>query len=317
MYGKFKVAILDDYQNVALSMVDWSSLTELTEITSYDDHQVDESEIVTRLMPYEIISVMRERTPLYGSLLKQLPNLRLIVSTGPGNASIDTITANELGIIVKNTGHVFSGAPELTWSLLLAMARSIPQESGRVKSGGWQMSIGKDLAGQTIGILGLGNIGKTVSGYAKAFGMKVLAWSEHLTEELAEASGAVKVSKEELFRQSDFITIHLPLSERSRGLVKADDIQLMKSSAILINTSRGPIVDENALITALKDSAIAGAALDVFDTEPLRPDHPFRLLNNVIATPHIGYVTENTYRLYYGDTVKAITEWILQHNEIR
>jgi phosphoglycerate dehydrogenase-like enzyme len=310
MKNKINIAILDDYQNAAMSVADWSPLLELAEITAYHDHQTLENEIVARLLPYEVISVMRERTPFTGDLLRQLPNLKLIVSTAPANHSIDTDTAEQLGILVKNTGYVPNGAPELTWALLLAAARSIPQEVIGVRAGKWQSTLGKDLAGQTIGIVGLGNIGRKVAAYAKAFDMNILAWSENLTELAAAESGARKVSKAELFRESDFITLHLPLSDRSRGIVGSQDIQSMKSTAILVNTSRGPLADEAALIAALQTNAIAGAALDVFDTEPLMADHPFRSLPNVIATPHLGFVTENTYRLFYAETVKTIAEWL-------
>ncbi|MFA6083461.1 D-2-hydroxyacid dehydrogenase family protein [Mucilaginibacter sp.] len=314
MEAKIRIAILDDYQDIARSIVDWSPLNDIAEITAYHDHMASESEIITSLLPYQIISVMRERMPLNGRVLEQLPNLKLVVSTGPANHSIDIKKAEQLGIAVRNTGYIPNGAPEMTWGLLLSAARNIPQESANVKSGKWQQTVGKDLAGQTIGIIGLGNIGMKVASYAKAFDMKILAWSEHLTDEAAAGAGAQKVSKEELFYQSDFITIHLPLSDRSRGIITARDIASMKPTSILINTSRGPLVNEDALIAALVNKQIAGAAIDVFDVEPLNLDHPFRSLENVIATPHLGFVTENTYRGFYQDTVEAITEWFNENN---
>jgi len=312
MRKDIKIAILDDYQNAALTFADWSSIAKTAEITVFEDHQTDENEIRNRLLPYQVISVMRERTPLSGQLLKQLPNLKLIVSTGPANNSIDMKVAADLGIMVQHTGYVNSGAPELTWGLLLAAARNIPEETTNIRQGKWQTTIGKDLSGKTIGIIGLGRIGGKVASYAKAFDMKVIAWSQNLTTQKAAEAGAAKVSKEELFTDSDFITIHVPLSEGSRGLVSGEYLNLMKPTAILINTSRGPIVNEKALIDALAEKRIAGAVLDVYDIEPMAADHPFRQLTNVTVTPHIGYVTENTYKVFYGDTVKLITEWISQ-----
>ena len=282
------------------------------DLTVFCDHLDDPVLVVERLLPYVIICVMRERTPLSREILEQLPNLKLIVSTGMRNASIDAKAAEELGIIIKPTGYLDSGAPELTWALLMAIARQIPIESANVQSGGWQTTVGTDLKGKTIGIVGLGRIGSKIAQYAKAFDMNVIAWSQNLTQEKAAEAGATFVDKATLFRESDFVTIHLVLSARSRGIITLDDLELMKPSAYFINTSRGPMVDEQALIGILQQEKIAGAALDVFDQEPLPAHHPFRSLKNVLATPHIGYVTENTYKVFYGDTVKAITEWLDQ-----
>lgn len=304
------VAILDDYQQVARFFADWSVLEESAEIHFFHDHKSSLPALVQRLLPFEIICVMRERTPMTAELLGQLPHLRLIVSTGSRNASIDKKTAEELNIIIKPTSYVPSGAPELTWALLMAMARHIPQENKNVIEGKWQTTVGTDLKGKTIGIVGLGNIGKKIAAYATAFEMKVIAWSEHLDEQKAAAAGARFVSKETLFRESDFVTVHLVLSGRSRGIIRKDDLDQMKSTACIINTSRGPIIDEAALIEILQNKKIRGAALDVYDTEPLQENHPFRKMDNVLATPHIGYVTEDTYRVFYQDTVKAIQEWI-------
>jgi phosphoglycerate dehydrogenase-like enzyme len=310
MEKNIKIAVLDDYQRVALASADWSPLMELAEITIFDDHQVDEDDIVARLSPYHILSVMRERTPLTESLLRRLPNLKLVVSTGPENKSIDSAAAEQLGITVRNTNFASNGAPELTWALLMAAARNIALEQENLRAGGWQTSIGKDLSGKTIGIIGLGNIGQKIAAYARAFDMKVIAWSENLTAEKAAASGAAKYSKEGLLAASDFITIHLPLSDRSRGLIGSKELELMKPTAILINTSRGPIINETALISVLKGRKIAAAVLDVYDQEPLEPEHPFRTLDNVVATPHIGYVTEDTYHAAYADSVQIISEAI-------
>jgi phosphoglycerate dehydrogenase-like enzyme len=307
---KLKAAILDDYQRVSTSFADWSVITYRVEMTVFDQHESDETRLVQRLMPYDILCVMRERTPLNRRILSQLPNCKLIISTGARNASIDLSAAAEFGMAVKNTGYIASGATELTWALLLAMARHIPQESLNLKAGAWQKTVGTDLKGKTIGIIGLGRIGSKIAGYGQAFEMKILAWSPNLTKEKAMESGAVLVSKEDLFRESDFITIHMVLSERSKDLIRMDELKLMKSTACLINTSRGPLIREADLVEILQERKIKGAALDVYDTEPLSADHPFRKLDNVLATPHIGFVTEETYRLFYQDTVNAIADWL-------
>lgn len=309
-----KIANLDDYQSVALKMADWTTIQQQAEVTVFTDHLSDETLLAERLQPFQVLCIMRERTPLKRDLLAQLPNLKLIVSTGQRNASLDTKACEELGIEVAMTGYVESGAPELTWALLMALARNLVAEAGNVRSGGWQTTVGVDLQGKTLGIVGLGRIGSKLAVYAKAFGMKVIAWSENLTEERAHRAGAELVSKEFLFKMADFVTLHLVLSDRSRGIVGETELNLMKPTAFLINTSRGPLVDEAALISALQNQRIAGAALDVYDTEPLPADHPIRRLPNVLATPHIGYVTEQTYRVFYGDTVKAIESWLKLHD---
>jgi phosphoglycerate dehydrogenase-like enzyme len=305
-----QIAILDDYQNVALNMADWSTIQRSARVLVFNDHLSNEYALAERLAPFEVICIMRERTPLSRAVLSQLPHLKLVVSTGQRNASLDTKACGELGIEVAMTGYVESGAPELTWALLMALARKVVVENGNVCSGGWQTTVGVDLRGKTMGIIGLGRIGTQIAAYAKVFGMKVIAWSENLTEERAHRAGAELVSKERLFRAADFVSVHLVLSERSRGIVGQTELEMMKPSAFLVNTSRGPLIDEAALLTILKTRRIAGAALDVYDTEPLRPDHELRRLDNVLCTPHIGYVTEDTYRLFYGDTVKAIESWL-------
>ncbi len=310
MERKIKVAILDDYQNAALLMADWSGLAEKAEITIFLDHLSDQDELAQRLLGFDAICVMRERTPFDKNLINRLPNLKLIVSTGFANSALDVNAAAQAGVAVKNTGYHVTGAPELAWALLMAIARKIPQENSSLRSGDWQTSVGTDLNGKIIGIVGLGNIGKQITRYAHVFGMKVIAWSPNLTAATAQEYGAEAVSRETLFSQSDFVTVHLVLSERSRGIIDRSDLRLMKPSAYLINTSRGPLINESALIEILTEQRIAGAALDVFDEEPLPLDHPFRRLTNVLATPHIGYVTEDTYKLFFADTVKAVAEWL-------
>lgn len=304
---KIKVAVLDDFQKVSQEFADWSVLKEVAEVVVFDEPL---DNVAEALHSFDIICVMRERTPLKADLLAALPNLRLIVSTGYRNASIDLEAAEKLGIVVKNTGYVWSGAPEMTWALLMAIARKIPKENENFKSGKWQTTIGTDLEGKTIGLVGLGNIGSKIASYAKAFGMNVIAWSENLTEEKANAAGAKLVTKETLFKEADFVSVHLVLSDRSRGIITGKDLNHMKSTAFFINTSRAPLVDEDALIDVLQKRKIAGAALDVFNQEPLPADHIYRGLDNLLATPHIGYVTENTYKVFYQDTVKAIQDWI-------
>jgi phosphoglycerate dehydrogenase-like enzyme len=305
-----KVAILDDYQNAALQMADWSPLAGRATITVFNDHLDDPDALAARLAPFEVVCVMRERTPLTRAILERLPRLKLIASTGFVNASIDIQAAHERGIAVAHTGYESTPTIEMTWALILASARHVATESASLRSGGWQRSIGNDLKGKTLGVLGLGNIGGEVARIGQAFGMRVIAWSENLTAEKAAAAGAEHVQKNELFRQSDVLTIHLILSRRSRRLVGAAELALMKPTAWLVNAARGPIVDEGALISALREHRIAGAAVDVFDVEPLPIDHPYRSLDNMLATPHIGYVSQNLYRTFYGDTVKNIVAWL-------
>jgi len=312
MTNKLKAAILDDFQAIALNLADWEGLETQIEVTVFSDHIDNADAIIKRLKPFDIVCVMRERTPLNSEILMNLPNLKLIVSTGERNASIDIKVAAELGITIRHTRYVESGAPELTWALIMALARNIPLESQHMRSGAWQSTIGSDLRGKTLGIIGLGRVGTQVAQYAQAFNMNILAWSVNLTEEKATNVGAQLVDKLTLFREADFITIHLILSKRSKFTVTAADFEQMKSSAFFINTSRGQLVDQDALIAVLQQKRIAGAALDVYDQEPLPALHPFRHLENVLATPHIGYVTENTYKVFYQDTVKAIRDWVTQ-----
>jgi phosphoglycerate dehydrogenase-like enzyme len=304
------VAILDDYQHVALRLADWSGVRRHAEITVFNDHIADPSAVVERLRPFDVVCVMRERTPLTREILQQLPNLRLIASTGPRNASIDSQTAADLGIAVTATGYDSTPTIEFTWSLLLASMRGIDREAASLKAGGWQTSLGSNLRGKVLGVVGLGNIGREVARIGVAFGMKVIAWSQNLTKEKANAAGATLVDKQTLFREADVVTVHLVLSGRTRGLIGVPEFALMKPTARFVNTSRGPIVDEAALIEALQARRIAGAAVDVFDVEPLPPDHPFRKLDNVLATPHLGYVTEDLYRTFYADAAANIATWL-------
>jgi phosphoglycerate dehydrogenase-like enzyme len=305
-----KIAILDDYQHAALACADWSKVAERAEITVFRDHLFDEDVLARRLEPFDVLCVMRERTPLRRRLLERLPNLKLICSTGERNASIDLEAAQARGIIVKHTRYISSPTIELTWGLIFSIARNITGESGSVRSGGWQISVGMDLEGKVLAVLGLGRIGSRVAQIARSFNMDVIAWSANLTEERAAAAGARSVSKDRLFREADVLTIHLVLSDRTRGLVGSEELSKMKPSAYLINTSRGPIVDEAALTAVLGEGGIAGAALDTFDIEPLPTDHPFRTMSNVLATPHIGYVTRSEYELFYQDTVANIEAWL-------
>ncbi len=307
-----RIAILDDYQNVSLEMADWSPLAGRAETTVFNYHLSDFDEVVERLLPFDVVCVMRERTPLPRSVICRLPRLKLIASTAPRNAAIDVAAAVERGIVVAHTGYNARPTIEMTWTLILAGARQIALETANLRAGGWQLTMGDSLHGKTLGVLGLGNIGSEVARIGIAFGMEVIAWSQNLTPEGAKACGARLVSKEELFRSADVLTIHLVLSERTKGLVGAAELKAMKPSARLINTSRGPIVDEPALIEVLSDRRIAGASLDVFDIEPLPADHPFRSLDNVLATPHLGFVARDLYRTFFGDTVKNITRWLDQ-----
>jgi phosphoglycerate dehydrogenase-like enzyme len=305
-----KIAVLDDYQDVALKMADWSGLADRAQVDVYNDHLADPDAVVKRLHPYDIVCVMRERTPLNRGIMERLPNLKLIASSGPRNASIDLEAAAARGIKVVHTGYFGSPTVELTWALILGSARHLTEEAAAVRRGEWQHTIGDDLSGQTLGIIGLGNLGSKVAQVALAFGMKVIAWSQNLTAEKAVAAGAALALKDDLLRQSDFVSIHLVLSDRTRGLIGARELSLMKPSARLINTSRGPIVVEADLIQALNSGKIAGAAIDVYDTEPLPPDHPYRHITNLLATPHIGYVSRRLYERFYRDTISNILAWL-------
>jgi phosphoglycerate dehydrogenase-like enzyme len=306
-----RIAILDDYQRVALKMADWSGLLLACEPVVFDRNLATEDEAARALADFDVVCLLRERMPMPRTLIERLPALKLIVVTGAHNRTLDLAAAKERGITVSHTrgGDSQYATPELAWGLILSLMRHIPQEHQRMREGGWQETVGTALYGQTLSIVGLGRLGSRMASIGRAFGMEVLAWSQNLTAERAEAAGAALVAKDELFARADVLTIHLVLSERSRGLVGAAELQRMKPSAVLINTSRGPIVDEAALIAALERPDIRGAGLDVYDREPLPADHPLRRLGNVVLTPHLGYVTEGTYRMFYADTVEAIAAW--------
>src|SRR5271169_6792864 len=310
---RFRIAVLDDYQNVALSLADWSVLDERASVTVFNDHLADSDAVVERLQPFDIVCVMRERSPMTRTIIERLPKLRLIASTATRNASIDLKAAEEQGVQVVHTGYASAPTIELTWALILGSARNLVAENTSLRGGGWQQSVGDDMAGQTLGVLGLGNIGGAVARIGNAFGMKVIAWSQNLTSERAAEVGAMLVAKDELFQEVDVVSIHLVLSGRTRDLVGAAELALMKPTARLINTSRGPIVVEAGLVAALRDKKIAGAAVDVFDQEPLPLDHPFRSLPNLLATPHIGYVSRGLYERFYQDTVENIRRWLDGH----
>jgi phosphoglycerate dehydrogenase-like enzyme len=305
-----RIAILDDYQTVAARSADWSRLVGLAELTFFSDHISNPDDLVSRLEPFDVICAMRERTPLTAEIIRRLPVLKLIASTGPRNASIDVNEARARGIEVVGTGYNSFPTIELTWGLILASARNIPLEVQSVRAGSWQQGLGIGLQGKTLGILGLGRVGAGVARIGLAFGMNVIAWSQNLTQERALEHGVILATKEQLFRTSDILSVHVILSDRSRGMVGKPEIDLMKSSALLVNTSRGPIVSEGALVDALMAKRIGNAALDVFDQEPLPADHPFRSMPNVLATPHIGYVADDLYRTFYQDTVTNILSWL-------
>jgi phosphoglycerate dehydrogenase-like enzyme len=311
-----KVAILDDYAGLALDLADWSPVRARAEVTVFDRH-LSESEAAQALRPFDVICTMRERMALPRTLIERLPNLKLITIVGRSLPNLDMAAAGEFGILVAHSNFadprfrsVRDPTPELAWGLMIATVRNLAEEHRRMRAGGWQATAGMTLSGKTLGLLGLGRTGRRMAEYAKAFGMEVIAWSQNLTEEAAAAAGARRVGKATLFEESDVVSVHLVLSERTRGLVAQRELDLMKPHAYLINTSRGPIVDEAALIVALKTGRIGGAGLDVFDVEPLPPDHPLRLLPNVTLSPHLGYVTREMLGAFYSDTVAAVVAWL-------
>jgi phosphoglycerate dehydrogenase-like enzyme len=303
------VTILDDYQGIASTCADWSAVEEQFVVESVHEALLTEDAIVERLAASTVIVAMRERTAFPASLLHRLPALRLLVTTGMANASIDLDAAGAAGITVSGTGGKGNSMPELTIGMMIALMRHFAEEDAAVRAGGWQHTIGPGLAGRTLGIVGLGRLGTPVAALAQAFAMSVLAWSPHLTPERAEPLGVTAVGKDELFSRSDVITVHMPLNDATRGLVGAEDLARMKPTAYLINTSRGPIVDEAALIEALRHGRIAGVGLDVYDQEPLPSDHPLRTLRRTLLLPHIGYVTTENYAVFYGDAVEDILAW--------
>lgn len=306
-----RAAILDDYQNVAMAFADWSRVAKDVEIKVFDKPFASQDEAIKALQGFAIIVGMRERTPFPRKVVEALSDLKLLITTGARNNSFDVKACNERGITVCGTGVMGSPTTGIAFGLILELTRRIGFENARLKAGApWQVTIGRDLEGLTLGILGLGKLGQRSATVGKAFGMKTIAWSQNLTAEKAQAGGAELVTKEDLFRNADVVTIHIVLSDRSRGLVGAKELGLMKKTAYLINTSRGPIVDEKALIAALQSKSIAGAGLDVFDVEPLPLDHPFRKMDNAVITPHLGYVSEQNYRKYFPDAVEDIRAWL-------
>lgn len=301
-----RAAVLDDYQDVALTLADWRSLAPDVTVERFADHQDDAEALVRRLAPFDIVVAMRERTPFPRALIERLPNLRLLVTSGMRNAAIDVAAAAERGIVISGTDMLPYPTAELTWGLILALARRLPWEIEATRGGAWQTTLGEGLNGKTLGLLGLGRLGAQVAAVGRAFGMTLLAWSPNLTPARAAECGAERVDKAELFARADFVTIHLVLGPRSTGLVGAAEFGAMKPGAYLVNTSRGPIVDEAALVDALRRGAIAGAALDVFDHEPMAADHPLRGCATALLTPHIGYVTRENYRQVFTQTVENI-----------
>jgi phosphoglycerate dehydrogenase-like enzyme len=305
-----RIAVLDDYQYVAASYADWSQLPEPVEVVEFADHVSDQDALVKRLAPFDVIIAMRERTPFPRELLERLPNLKLLVTTGERNASIDVTAAAERGVTVCGTGYQSPPTAEMTWALILAVARHIPEEDRSIRAGGWQQSVGTDLAGARLGIIGLGRLGSRVARVGQAFEMDVVAWSQNLTDERAAEVGVRRVEKEELLETSDVVTIHTVLSKRTRGLIGRAEIARMKPNAILVNTSRGPIVDEDALVEALREGTIAGAGIDVYGQEPLPKHHPLRELRRAVLTPHLGYVTEKSYEVFYRGAVEDVAAWL-------
>lgn len=304
-----KVAILDDYQRVASDLAEWDELGHDVDVEFISEHFTDAHALAARLSGCEVVVAMRERTPFPASLLGLLPDLRLLVTTGPFNASIDIAAAAERDILVCGTGGILSTTAELTWALILAVLRHVPAEDRAVRDGVWQSTVGGDLRDRTLGIVGLGNIGTLVAAVGRAFGMNVIAWSENLTPQRCVEQGVGFVSRAELFRRSDVLSIHLKLSDRTRGIVGPDEFALMKSSAVLINTSRAELVDETALLDALRQHRIGGAGLDVFWQEPLASDHPILSVPNTVLTPHLGYVTADCYRTFFRDAIEDIVAW--------
>jgi phosphoglycerate dehydrogenase-like enzyme len=307
-----KIALLDDYARVALKSADWSVLEGKAGITPFDRH-LSEDEAAALLRPFDVLCTIRERMSLPRSLFQRLPNLKLVTIIGMSLPNLDLAAATEHGVIVAHSNfanpifaNIANATPELTWGLMIATVRHLGFEMRRMREGGWQSTVGSILAGRTLGLLGLGRIGKRMAAYGRAFEMQVIAWSQNLTDETAASAGARRVEKDELFRQSDILSIHLVLSDRTRGLVTARELALMKPDAYLINTSRGPIVVEADLLVALRSGRIAGAGIDVFDAEPPAADHPLRTMDNVVVTPHLGYVTHETLTAFYTDTLDAV-----------
>ncbi|MFY0567521.1 D-2-hydroxyacid dehydrogenase family protein [Archangium lansingense] len=304
-----KIAVLDDYQRVAQGLADWSRLPAGSELVIFDRHIADSRELEATLQPFEVLVIMRERTPFPAALIDRLPNLRLLVTTGGRNAAIDLEACRARGITVSGTGNVGSPTAELAWGLILALVKRIPAEERALRAGTWQTGLTEGLAGKRLGLLGLGKLGTQVARVGQAFGMEVVAWSQNLTAERAAEAGVRRVEKHELFATSDVVSLHLILSERTRGIVGAGELNAMKPTAWFVNTSRAGLVDELALLNVLKEQRIAGAGLDVFPLEPLPAHHPLLALPNVVLTPHLGYVTRENYAVFYRDALEDILAW--------
>ena len=311
-----KVAILDDYARAALDVADWSPVQAKAEVTVFDRH-LSEDEAVEALQPFDVLCTVRERMALPRTLIERLPNLKLITIIGMSLPNLDMDAATDHGVLVAHVNYanpafrsISNATPELAWGLMIATVRNLAEEHRRMREGGWQSTTGMILSGKTLGLVGLGRIGKRMAEYAKVFGMEIIAWSQNLTEQAAAEVGVRRVEKDELFARADVISVHLVLSDRTRGLIGERELGLMKPSAYLINTSRGPIVDEPALIESLKSKRIAGAGIDVYDAEPPAPDHPLRSLPNVTLSPHLGYVTRETLHAFYSDTIEAVAAWL-------
>lgn len=304
-----RVAVLDDYQGVARSYADWDRVDAQT--TVLDEHLGNPDDVVAALEAFDVVVAMRERTPFPAEVLERLPRLRLLVTTGAANAAIDVAAAERLGITVSGTGGVRPSTPtvEMTWALILAVVRHLPTEEAALRAGRWQTTVGTDLHGRRLGVIGLGGLGRPVAAVGRAFGMDVVAWSANLDPDDARAVGVTPVSKEDLLETADVVTVHLKLSARSTGLLGADEFARMKPTAVLVNTSRGPIVDQDALVAALHDGTIGGAGLDVFDEEPLPTDSPLRETPHTVLSPHLGYVTHGTYEVFFRDVVQDIEAW--------
>jgi phosphoglycerate dehydrogenase-like enzyme len=307
-----RVAIIDDYQNVALKLADWSKLGKDVEIKVFTEAvRRTPEDTIKQLQGFDVVSIMRERTAFTRKVIEGLPDLKLLITTGARNLSIDMAACTERGIVVCGTSSYGNPTTGIAFGLMLELTRRIGWENARMKAGEpWQLTIGRDLEGATLGLLGLGKLGIRAAGVGRAFGMKVIAWSQNLTPERAKDNGAEYVSKDDLFRNADFLSVHVQLSDRTRGLVTARELGLMKKTAYVVNTSRGPIIDEPALIAALSAKSIGGAGLDVFDVEPLPIDHPFRRMDNVVITPHLGYVSQQNYERYFPDIVECIQGWL-------
>jgi phosphoglycerate dehydrogenase-like enzyme len=305
-----RIAVLDDYQGAVLSLPCWARLTGRATVDAFRDTPASEGELAGRLRPYEIIVPIRERTRFTASLLERLPGLELLALTGRNSGHVDVAAATSRGVLVTETEGSGASAVELTIGLILALVRRIPQEDRAMRQGLWQTSLGVELAGKTLGIVGLGRIGSRIAAFGRFLDMRVLAWGANLTDERARAADASRASLDDLFRESDIVSVHLRLSERTRGLISAHHLSLMKPTSYFVNTARGGLVDETALIAALRERRIAGAALDVYEIEPLPPNHALLSLDNVVLSPHMGYVTREAYQLFFSQAVESVQSYL-------